>query len=209
MPTWQLQDADPIAAENPYTFYKPSRELIARLGARSFVKLIFEFESDDPQAPRAERMWVIVDEVLADGSFRGTLDNDPYWIKDVKAGDEIRFAACHIIATEHEEPANLVERYSKRCYVTNRILRDGQPVGYLYREAPDRDDDSGWRFMANDESQAYMNNADNHAYVSLGAVLARDDSFRELLDATEGSAYERKPSGDGFKRTKLSKPADA
>lgn len=103
----------------------------------------------------------------------------------------------------------MVEKYSKRCYVTNRILRDGRRVGYLYREAPDRDGDSGWRFMANDESQDYMDNADNHAYVSLGAVLGLDDSFRELLDAAAGSAYERKPSGDGFKRTKLSKPVDA
>jgi hypothetical protein len=39
MPTWRLVDADPIAAENPYMFYKPSRNLIARIRPGEFVKL--------------------------------------------------------------------------------------------------------------------------------------------------------------------------
>jgi hypothetical protein len=33
MPSWTLVDADPIAAENPYIFYKPSREVIAPMGS--------------------------------------------------------------------------------------------------------------------------------------------------------------------------------
>jgi hypothetical protein len=200
MPTWRLRDADPIAAEYPYTFYKPSRELIARVKPGENVKLIFDFDSNDPEAPGAERMWVIVDEVLEDEKFRGRLDNHPAWIADLKAGDPVVFSACHIIHTELDDNDNLVERYIKRCYVTNRILRDGRPVGYLYREEPDRDDDSGWRIMANDESDEYMSDSDNVAYVSLGAVLSRDDSFKDLLDSPSGSAFERDPHSGNFER---------
>lgn len=50
------------------------------------VKLIFRFISDDPEAPGAERMWVRVDELLPDGSFRGRLDNEPRRIADQSRG---------------------------------------------------------------------------------------------------------------------------
>lgn len=193
MPTWKLVDADPIAAENPYTFYKPSREVIARLRPGDVVKLIFRFESDDPDAPSAERMWVIVDECLADGHFRGRLDNQPRHIKDLHHLDEVTFSACHVINTQIDDDDNLVERYILRCFVTARVLEDGQKVGYLYREAPDDDTDSGWRFMAGDESETYMDDAKNFSYVSLGAVLSRDDSFRDLLESPVGSVFVRHP----------------
>ena len=44
------------------------------------------------------------------------------------------------------------------CIATDRITVDGHPVCYAYREAPDFDVDSGWRFFAGDESQEYVDN---------------------------------------------------
>jgi len=196
--TWHLVDADPIAAENPYTFYKPSRDSIERVRAGETVKLIFKFESTDPDAPLAERMWVIVEEVCSNGTFRGRLDNEPRYIADLKIGDQIDFKPSHIINTEHDDSSNLVERYVKRCFVTNRVLRDGQRVGYIYREDPDEEKDSGWRLTANDESEEYMENSENLAYVSLGAVLSKDDSFRHLLESPVGSAFVRDEESGEF-----------
>ena len=42
------------------------------------------------------------------------------------------------------------------CIATNRITVEGCKVGYCYREKPDGDWDSGWRFTAGDESEEYM-----------------------------------------------------
>ncbi len=56
--SWKLEDAQKIAEEFPYTFYKPSSEVVSQLQVGNQAKLIFEFKSDDPEAPRAERMWV-------------------------------------------------------------------------------------------------------------------------------------------------------
>ena len=42
------------------------------------------------------------------------------------------------------------------CIATNRITMEGYKVGYCYRENPDGGWDSGWRFTAGDESEAYM-----------------------------------------------------
>jgi len=193
MPTWSLEDADVIAAKSPYTFYKPTREIIRKVAAGEVVKLIFRFASEDPEAPAAERMWVLVEEVLPGGGFKGKLNNEPMYITDLKLDDPVEFEACHIINTEHDDEDNdsLVERYRKRCFVTKRVLYDGQLVGYLYREEPDEEDDSGWRLTANDESDEYMEDSKNIAYVSLGAVLRTDASFLELLESPVGSAFFR------------------
>ena len=198
MPTWSLADADALAAENPYTFFKPSSETIRKVVAGEVVKLIFYFQSDTPNAPSAERMWVLVDEILPNGRFSGRLANHPKYIADLKHGDRVDFDERHIIDTEHAEPGNLVSRLSQRCFVTNRVLKDGARIGYLYREPPDADDDSGWRFTANDESTEYMEDERNSAYVSLGAVLSKDDSVLSLLSSPEGSAFVRGANGDEF-----------
>lgn len=189
MPSWHLENADEIAAEKKYTFFKSPRETIALVTPGEVVKLIFVFESEDPEAPRAERMWVLVDTIEPNGKFIGRLNNHPSWIKDLKLDDEVTFDATNIINTEHDDDDNLVERYIKRCYVTNRILKDGARVGYLYRETPDNERDSGWRFTANDESDEYMDDSKNTAFVSIGAVLSKDDSFIHLLDSPEGSEF--------------------
>jgi hypothetical protein len=189
MPSWHLADAAELAARHPYTFYKSPPEAIAQVHPGEVVKLIFAFHSDDPQAPGAERMWVLVDTVEPHGHFTGKLDNMPGYIRDLQAKDSIAFEACHIINTRHDDDDNLVNRHAGLCFVTKRVLEDGAPVGYLYREEPDNGDDSGWRFTANDESDDYMNDSANVALVSVGAVLGVDDRFIGLLDSPAGSAF--------------------
>jgi hypothetical protein len=199
-PSWHLDDASIIAAENPYTFYKPSPQAIALLQPGNLAKLIFAFHSADPAAPGAERMWVLIERIEND-RFLGELDNDPRHITDLAAGAPIEFEARHIIDTDVDDPvADPTAPYHPRCFVTNRVLKDGAPAGYLYRESPDRDDDSGWRFTAGDETDEYMENAGNSAYVSLGAVLSKDDSFRALLETPAPCAYARDEDTGEFVR---------
>jgi len=43
------------------------------------------------------------------------------------------------------------------CFASDRIMVEGHPIGYMYREMPDDDtefsrSDSGWRFFAGDEN---------------------------------------------------------
>jgi hypothetical protein len=194
--SWKLEDAQKIANEFPYTFYKPSEEVISQLKAGNQAKLIFTFESEDPEAPRAERMWVEITEVTQNG-FSGYLDNDPAYIKDLKYKDPIDFNECHIIDTDLNDPVpSITEKYIKRCFVTNNILYEGQPVGYLYREEPDKEDDSGWRFTTGSETNEYMDDSNNISYVSLGAVLREDDSFVGLLEREEGVAFAKDEEGN-------------
>lgn len=194
-PSWHLDDAAIIAAENPYTFYKPSAAAIALLRAGDHAKLIFMFESQDPQAPRAEGMWVRIT-FVEKNRFRGELDNDPFYIQDLKCGDPVEFEARHVIQTSVADPhPDPTAQYWPRCFVTRRVLEDGAPTGYLYREPSDGEDDSGWRITAGDETDDYMEDAANSAYVSLGAVLSKDDSFRDLLTTPAPCAFVRGATG--------------
>lgn len=194
--SWKLEDAQKLADEFPYTFHKPSKEVVSQLKAENQAKLIFEFESDDSEAPRAERMWVEITEVK-NGVFSGYLDNEPAYIKDLKHKDPIEFLECHIIDTDIDDPVpSITDKYIKRCFVTNNVLYEGRQVGYLYREEPDYDDDSGWRFTAGDETDEYMEDSDNSSYVSLGAVLREDDGCLALLDREAGVAFAKDEKGN-------------
>ncbi|MCT7340634.1 DUF2314 domain-containing protein [Pseudomonas aeruginosa] len=102
MASWTLVDASAIAVRHPYTFYKPDAETIDRVAAGESVKLIFAFDTDNPDAPRAERLWVTVEGIEADGAFSGRLDNYPQYIRDLSLGERIVFEARHIINTEHD-----------------------------------------------------------------------------------------------------------
>ena len=46
------------------------------------------------------------------------------------------------------------------CVATKEISVSGRPVGFMYREEPVFDNDSGWRFFSGDESDGYTDNPD-------------------------------------------------
>jgi hypothetical protein len=84
------------------------------------------------------------------------------------------------------------------CIATDMITVEGKPVRYMYREAPDNDTDSGWRFMSGYESQEYMDDADNHALYDINTIANYDPSIVPFLDAEVGLAFEKKPEDDDF-----------
>ena len=87
------------------------------------------------------------------------------------------------------------------CIATDRIAVDGALVGYCYRETPeagDKDWDSGWRFVAGDESDAYM---DRSAVYALNTVCNYDPEIIPLLDSEPGTAWQR--GDDGVFRPEL------
>jgi len=75
------------------------------------------------------------------------------------------------------------------------ILVGGARVGYMYREAPDNDVDSGWRFFSGEESQEYVDDAANFAFYDVNTVANYDPEIVPLLGARTGSAFERDASG--------------
>ena len=77
------------------------------------------------------------------------------------------------------------------CFATDKIVVEGQKVGYMYREEPDNSLDSGWRFMSGQESEEYMDNPANHGIYDVNTIANYDTDIVRLLDAPIGSAFER------------------
>lgn len=90
------------------------------------------------------------------------------------------------------------------CIATDRILVDGQPVGYCWRVEPDPGDeawDSGWRFSAGDESGDYMDDPDRSGIYALNTICNYDPDVIPLLDSEPGTAWSR--GEDGIFRPEL------
>lgn len=82
------------------------------------------------------------------------------------------------------------------CLATDTILVKGKKVGYMYRDTPaENAPDSGWRFMAGDESDSYMNNPENIGVYSLNTICNYDKDIIPFLNSPIGTAYFRDEKG--------------
>ena len=81
------------------------------------------------------------------------------------------------------------------CIATNRITVEGCKVGYCYREEPDGDWDSGWRFTAGDESDDYMDDPNNAGIYKLNTICNDDPDIIPLLNTPAPCAFERDENG--------------
>lgn len=83
------------------------------------------------------------------------------------------------------------------CFATDAITVDGEPIGFMYREPPEFEEDSGWRFLTGYESDDYINNPDNLAIYDVNVLANYDPDIIPLLGLPVGTALERKR---GFKK---------
>ena len=81
------------------------------------------------------------------------------------------------------------------CIATNRITVEGYKVGYCYREKPDGGWDSGWRFTAGDESEAYMDDPNNAGIYKLNTICNDDPDIIPLLNTPAPCAFARDENG--------------
>ncbi|MBQ1689094.1 MAG: DUF2185 domain-containing protein [Lachnospiraceae bacterium] len=89
------------------------------------------------------------------------------------------------------------------CYVTDRVSMDMQPIQYAEKQLPNPNfPDSGWKFMAGDESVAYLSDRNNIGVFDLNYVANYDKELLKILDAPIGSVYERNANGEFILREK-------
>lgn len=198
----KLEDVEKLAKEHPETFFIPSKEERTSQKVGASVRLHFLLESPAEGDPTGERMWVTITQAQGFFSpYKGTLENSPAFIEDLKIGDEVTFKACHIAKTiiKRGDPrwidsANLKALVSEMCFEKNECVR------FLYREKPDREEDSGWRMFTGHESPEYSDDPKNVRLPAVGYMLDRDPSLLEPLKEGEGAVFERDDKSRPWRR---------
>ncbi len=82
------------------------------------------------------------------------------------------------------------------CFATDMIVVDHQGIGYMYREEPDFEEDSGWRFFGGEETADYLSDPENLGIYTLNTIANYDPAIVPLLDAPVGSEFERDEDGE-------------
>lgn len=78
------------------------------------------------------------------------------------------------------------------CFASDKITKEGFKVGYMYREQPDEGKpDSGWRFLAGNEDDEYINNPDNLHLFAINTICNYDKDIIPYLKSQIGSTYIR------------------
>lgn len=77
------------------------------------------------------------------------------------------------------------------CIASIRITVDGRRVGYCYREKPNTHIDSGWRFFAGDENEAFTRKHTNLEMYDCNTIANYDPEIVPLLNSPVGSAFIR------------------
>lgn len=90
------------------------------------------------------------------------------------------------------------------CLATDKITVEGMQVGYMYREKPDREIDSGWRFFSGTETQSYIDDAKNVMVFDVNTIANFDNSIIPYLDLPYGTYLERIKNTDNFQIVNLS-----
>lgn len=96
------------------------------------------------------------------------------------------------IKVKVEQLVDWKEPNGEGCIVSDKITKEGFKVGYMYREEPEQGiPDSGWRFLAGNEDDEYMNNPNNHHIFSINTICNYDKDIISYLYSDIGSAFIR------------------
>src|SRR5215510_12150383 len=83
------------------------------------------------------------------------------------------------------------------CLASDTITVDGQPVGFMYREPPDRDGDSGWRFFSEQDTQDDADDPSKFELYDVNTIANYDPDIiphlrcARLLGIRKGSLFGR------------------
>lgn len=88
--------------------------------------------------------------------------------------------------------------YIGSCMVSDKITVEGELVGFMYREQPDFEADSGWRFLSDTETQEYADDLDNWGIYDTKTIANYDHAIIPYVHFPIGTALERVKGSDTF-----------
>lgn len=98
---------------------------------------------------------------------------------------------------QYMEPTkNRLKLLNKTAYLSKKILEEGWKIGYMRRDKPVNENDSGWSFLAGNEDNEYYNDYKNIALVSVQEVYQLDPDIWNYIDNPVGTELIRISSNE-------------
>ncbi len=88
------------------------------------------------------------------------------------------------------------ELIGKYCVVSKKVTRDGFKVGFMLRDEPNDEQDSGWQFFAGDEDEEYTDKVENVELCIVSSIAGIDPAIIKYIDNPAGSRFVRKSSAE-------------
>lgn len=89
---------------------------------------------------------------------------------------------------QYMEPTkNRMKLLNQTAYLSKKILEEGRKVGYMYRDEPENENDSGWTFCAGNEDNEYCDDYKNIELVSVHEVYQIDPDIWNYIDNPVGT----------------------
>ena len=109
------------------------------------------------------------------------MQSNRHWIQN-------KMEKNYLLSPEEIEP--LIEALGA-CFASDMITVQGKPVHFMYRDNPDFDGDSGWRFMSGYENESYMLDENNIGLYDVNTIANYDPSIIPYLGADFGETFEK------------------
>ena len=87
-------------------------------------------------------------------------------------------------------------------FASKRVFQERRKVRFMYREMPDNENDSGWRFFSGTEDQAYSDEPANFAICALTTFAEIDPDVVGYLDTPAPCAFERAQDDKPFQESR-------
>lgn len=84
------------------------------------------------------------------------------------------------------------------CIATDKITVEGYKVGFMYRDNPLDEIDSGWRFFSGTENQEYVDDPNNSMIYDVNTIANYDKAIIPYLHLPIGAELEREQDSDNF-----------
>ena len=98
---------------------------------------------------------------------------------------------------EYYEPSiRRKEILGKLCVVSKKVTQEGWKVGFMMREDPNDDQDSGWQFYAGNEDNAYLDDYKNIDLRMVNSIAGIDPAIMKYIDSPVGARFVRISSED-------------
>ena len=87
------------------------------------------------------------------------------------------------------------------CIASDEITIQGKRVGFMYRDIPYDETDSGWRFFSGDETQEFTDDPTHFEIYDVNTIANYEPAIIDLLDSPVMSAFGRNPNSENFEPT--------